>query len=105
MTIRQEQVKDHKQVEELARDAFWDIYRPGCYEHLVVHRLREYGCFIKELDFVMEDLDEVALSNSISTNDDVQVLQVDTGILEGIEPFYAYPFNMTIHHNSKLLFS
>ena len=46
MTIRQEQRKGHRAVEELVRDAFWDIYHPGCYEHLVVHRLRDDGCFI-----------------------------------------------------------
>ena len=31
--IRLEQEKDHRAVEELVRDSFWNEYRPGCLEH------------------------------------------------------------------------
>ncbi|MDO5293940.1 MAG: N-acetyltransferase [bacterium] len=53
--IRQEEPADYKEVENLTREAFWDIYRPGCNEHLVVHNLRASKNFIKELDFVVLD--------------------------------------------------
>lgn len=52
--IRPEETKDHRAVEELIRESFWNIYRPGCSEHYVIHVLREDQAFVKELDFVME---------------------------------------------------
>ena len=36
------------------REAFWNVYRPGCLEHYVLHVLRDDPAFVKELDFVME---------------------------------------------------
>ena len=41
-------------VENLIRESFWSVYRPGCQEHFVIHRLREDPAFVKELDLVME---------------------------------------------------
>ena len=38
----------------LVREAFWNVYRPGCSEHYVIHVLRDDPAFVKELDFVME---------------------------------------------------
>ncbi len=52
--IRPETNNDHRPVEELIRRAFWNVYRPGCSEHYVMHRLRDDPAFVKELDFVME---------------------------------------------------
>ena len=54
LNIRLETEKDHRTVEELVRDSFWNVYRPGCLEHFVLHRLREDPAFVRELDFVME---------------------------------------------------
>ena len=53
-TIRPETKKDHREVENLIRESFWNVYRPGCSEHYVIHILRDDPAFIKELDFVME---------------------------------------------------
>ncbi len=53
-TIRLEKREDHRAVENLVREAFWDVYRPGCSEHYVIHVLRDDPAFVKELDFVME---------------------------------------------------
>ena len=39
-TIRKETPKDYAEVENLVREAFWDVYAPGCDEHLIVHKLR-----------------------------------------------------------------
>ena len=52
--IRLENKKDHKEVETLVRESFWNVYRPGCIEHYVIHVLRNDLAFVKELDFVME---------------------------------------------------
>ena len=53
-TIRPEQADDHRAVETLIRESFWNVYRPGCSEHYVIHVLRDDPAFVKELDFVME---------------------------------------------------
>ena len=53
-TIRQEMKEEHRAVENLIRESFWNVYRPGCSEHYVIHVLRDDPAFVKELDFVME---------------------------------------------------
>ena len=52
--IRLETSKDHTEVEHLVRESFWNVYRPGCLEHYVLHCLRDDPDFIPELDLVME---------------------------------------------------
>lgn len=52
--IRLETNQDYRAVEVLVRDSFWNVYRPGCSEHYVIHVLRDDPAFIPELDFVME---------------------------------------------------
>ena len=52
--IRLERKTDHREVENLIRDAFWNVYRPGCLEHYVMHQLRNDPAFVPELDFVLE---------------------------------------------------
>ena len=52
--IRPEEEKDQREVENLVRESFWNVYRPGCSEHYVIHVLRDDPAFVKELDFVME---------------------------------------------------
>ncbi len=53
-TFRFESEKDYREVENLIRESFWNVYRPGCSEHFVIHVLRGDPAFVKELDFVME---------------------------------------------------
>ena len=52
--IRNETKEDRRKVENLIRESFWNVYRPGCSEHLVIHVLRDDPAFVKELDLVME---------------------------------------------------
>ena len=52
--IRNEEPKDRGEVENLIRESFWNVYRPGCSEHYVIHVLRDDPAFVRELDFVME---------------------------------------------------
>lgn len=54
VVIRQERAEDEATVENLVRKAFWNVYRPGCQEHDVLHRLRASPNFVRELAFVME---------------------------------------------------
>ena len=53
-SIRVEEERDYSTVESLVRQAFWNVYRPGCTEHYVLHHLRNCPDFIPELAFVME---------------------------------------------------
>ena len=53
-SIRVEEERDYSTVEGLVREAFWNVYRPGCTEHYVLHHLRSCPDFIPELAFVME---------------------------------------------------
>ncbi|MGL5415346.1 MAG: GNAT family N-acetyltransferase [Clostridium sp.] len=52
--VRNEMVSDYERVEWITREAFWNLYCPGCNEHLIVHNLRKHKDFIKELAFVIE---------------------------------------------------
>lgn len=51
--IRNERVEEQREVENLIRESFWNVYRPGCLEHYVMHCLRKDPAFIPELNFVM----------------------------------------------------
>ena len=55
LIIRREENGEERKVEELVRDAFWNVYKPGCLEHYVLHVMRESDGFIKELNYVMEE--------------------------------------------------
>ena len=53
ITIRLEKKEDYRELENLIRESFWNVYRPGCSEHYVIHVLRDDPAFIRELDFAM----------------------------------------------------
>lgn len=53
-TIRLEKKEDYREAENLVRESFWNVYRPGCLEHYVLNQLRNDPAFVPELDFVME---------------------------------------------------
>jgi predicted N-acetyltransferase YhbS len=54
LIIRNEEKEDYRTVEQLVREAFWNLYVPGCNEHYVLHNLRNSNDFIPELDCVAE---------------------------------------------------
>ena len=74
-TIRLEKLEEHKDVENLVREAFWNVYRPGCSEHYVIHVLRDDPAFVKELDFVMEQNGRLIGQNMFMKT----VIQADDG--------------------------
>lgn len=53
ITIRLEKKEEYREVENLVRESFWNVYRPGCLEHYVLNQLREDPDFVAELDLVM----------------------------------------------------
>ncbi len=53
MNFRLEKPEEYREVENLTREAFWNVYRPGCKEHFVLNQYRNNPDFIPELDFVM----------------------------------------------------
>ena len=59
MDIRLEKPEEYRQVENLVREAFWNVYRPGCLEHYVVHVLRNDPAFVPQMDLVMEQEGEL----------------------------------------------
>ena len=52
--IRLEKKEEYREVENMVRESFWNVYRPGCFEHYVLRQLRNDPAFVPELDFVME---------------------------------------------------
>lgn len=59
LSVRLENENDFNEVENMTREAFWDVYKPGCDEHLIVNKIRKTDVFIKELAFVACDEERV----------------------------------------------
>ena len=92
LIIRNETEQDCRAVENLVREAFWNVYRPGCLEHYVLHVLRDDPAFVRELDFVME-LDGELIGQNIFMKthidaDDGRRVEVLTMGPIGIAPAY-----------------
>lgn len=76
--IHQEEQSEYREVENLVRNSFWNVYRPGCLEHYVINQLRKDEAFVPELDFVMYQNGELIGQNMfmkavIATDDDRSV--------------------------------
>ena len=63
IVIRLEKKEEYREVENMVRESFWNVYRPGCYEHYVLNQLRNDPAFVPELDFVMEQEGELIGQN------------------------------------------
>ena len=92
LIIRNENPHDYALVENLSREAFWNVYRPGCLEHYVLHCLRHDPAFVPELDLVME-LDGKIIGHVIFVRaeihaDDGRVLPIMTFGPISIHPDY-----------------
>ena len=44
--IRKETPDDYRAVEELTRESFWNVYKPGADEHYFVHMMRSHPDFL-----------------------------------------------------------
>ena len=89
-TIRREKPEEYREVENLVRESFWNVYRPGCSEHYVIHVLRDDPAFVAELDFVMEQNGQLIGQNmfmkTVIEADDGKVIPVLTMGPIGITP-------------------
>lgn len=92
LIIRLETEKDYKAVENLTREAFWNVYKPGCSEHYVLHTYRSSPDFVSELDFVMEKdgvlIGHVMFVRANIDTDDGRVLPIMTFGPISIHPDY-----------------
>ena len=50
--LREEEKSDYFENENVTREAFWNVYKPGCVEHFILKKLRERESFIKELTLI-----------------------------------------------------
>ncbi|AFH47833.1 Putative acetyltransferase [Ignavibacterium album JCM 16511] len=66
LLIKQTSMEDFRITENITREAFWNVYKPGCNEHLVLHNLRKSQSNIKELDLVAFYNDQI-VGHIIST--------------------------------------
>jgi putative acetyltransferase len=66
LKIRNECESEYRAVEELTREAFWNVHVPGCTEHYCLHNMRGSNDFIPELDFVAE-CDGIQVGNIVYT--------------------------------------
>jgi predicted N-acetyltransferase YhbS len=64
--IRNEEKADFERVERITRQAFWNLYVPGCVEHYLVHVMRSHKDFVPELDLVIE-VDDRIIGNIMYT--------------------------------------
>ena len=89
-TIRLEKKEEQRAVENLDRESFWNVYRPGCSEHYVIHVLRDDPAFVKELDFVMEKdgvlIGQNMFMRTVINADDGRVIPILTMGPIGITP-------------------
>ena len=53
-SLRLEAEADYRETEALVRESFWNVYRPGCTEHYILHVLRDDSAYLPELALVME---------------------------------------------------
>ena len=54
LKLRTEQPADYRETENVTREAFWNLYSPGCCEHYLLHVMRDSPAFVPELDLVAE---------------------------------------------------
>ncbi len=92
LTFRNETPADYRQVENLTREAFWNVYKPGCTEHFILHQFRGKPSFIPELNVVMEldgkIIGHIMYARSFITNDDGKQIPIMTFGPMSIHPDY-----------------
>ena len=90
--IRLENKEDFKEVENVIREAFWNVYKSGCDEHLIVHKLIKSSEFVKELDFVICDeekiIGNIIYSKAKVINEDKEEFEVLCMARLGVLPSY-----------------
>ena len=102
MTIRTIKNEDFNEVENVIREAFYNVYMPGCDEHLIVHKLKNDKCFVKDLSLVSVDDDKIigaifyGLCNLKNEEDEKEVLFFG--------PLGVLPNYQGLEHGANLIF-
>lgn len=100
--IRPEEEADYIKVEELIREAFWNLYKPGCDEHYTAHKLRSSLDFIKDFDFVAEIdgniVGSIMYTKSYVENEKAKRIEIAT-----FGPFCVHPKYQRIGIGTKLI--
>ena len=99
LKIRLETEKDYRAVEELTREAFWNVYVPGASEHYLVHTMRNHPDFIPELAFVLE-MDGEIVGNIMYTkawledeNGERKEMDAESGGVLYLQTFFGSPIS------------
>ncbi|MDY0151995.1 MAG: N-acetyltransferase [Candidatus Cloacimonas sp.] len=95
ITLRRETPADYSSVENLTREAFWNVHVPGCDEHYLAHVLRGSDFFIAELDFVAE-YDGILVGNIMYANSHIASAE---GVIYPVLTFG--PVSVLPQHQSK----
>ncbi|HKJ66724.1 MAG TPA: N-acetyltransferase [bacterium] len=64
--IRTARESEYAQTEHITREAFWNQYKPGCEEHLILHNLRQSESYVPALDLVATRQSDI-IGHCIST--------------------------------------
>ena len=51
---RLETKADYREVENLTRETFWNVYQPGCDEYYIIHIMRDDEDVVTALNYVCE---------------------------------------------------
>lgn len=90
INIRLETEDDYFKVEELTREAFWNLYNPGCDEHYLCHILRDHKDFVKELDYVAE-IDGKVIASIMYTDSYLLSNETEEVKIVSFGPFCVHP--------------
>lgn len=66
LIIKKAQKEFFFQTENLTREAFWNVYKPGCDEHLVLNNIRKSKNYLRDLDLIAF-FDQQIVGHIIST--------------------------------------
>lgn len=83
LQIRHEDERDYFAVESMIREAFWNLYRPGCDEHYIVHKMRQHEDYLPELSLIAEHEGQIVASIHYTKS----LLRSETGIEKEIVTF------------------
>ena len=100
--IKKTSEKDFFQTENITREAFWNLYRPGCVEHLILHNMRNSNSYISRLDLIAVSKNEI-IGHIISTKAKVIDSQNIEHEILCVGPFAVLPIFQKKGIGSKLL--
>ncbi len=102
ISIRQEEERDFARVEALTREAFWNLYRPGCDEHYLVHMMRGHPDVINELNHVAE-IDDVLVGSIMYTRS--HVINEKNEVMETVTfgPLCVHPDHQRVGIGTSLI--